>query len=676
VKLAYRLIILALVAILPAIAIQVYNAFELWRERTAEVNELATDQALLAASEIDRILGGVRSLLVAVSEANSVRGGNASGCIAHLARLVPRMPHIASISAADTSGDIWCRDIMPAERINVADRTYFTEIMAGADYVVGNYVVGRISNDPVLPIAMAIHGDAGETIGVAIASLSLDWLTRNLADRGFSPGGSVTVADRNGVIIAREPLPERFVGTQIPEQFMGLVSASSPGAVEVTSQDGTRRVLGYVPVGYRGQDVYVSAGLSSEAAFAVVEEAMIRSGLLLAAGLFAALAAGLFAGRRFIKRPVDRLLNTVRAWQTGNFSVRTGLGREFGEFGQIGTEMDRLAATVEQREREFRESEERYRALVHASAAVEWRADATGAMLESPLWEKYTGQPAEEHRGNGWVAMVHPDDRSMVRRAWDAAHVSGAVVEIEYRVRHAASGQYRWVQESGVPLRTPDGKVREWVGAVTDIHERKLAEERRRLPLNELNHRVKNTLSIVQAIVAQTLRSTPEPKDASERVQSRLQALLSTHNILHETNWSGAELREILAAELAPYRETDHQRLTLEGPDVWLDAKAAVALGLVIHELATNAAKYGSLSLPEGRLAVNWSIARRAGKQWLDFSWQETDGPPVITPERQGFGSRLIDRTIAGDLHGEVEADFSASGLTCRVSFPLESAVN
>src|SRR5581483_335906 len=204
------------------------------------------------------------------------------------------------------------------------------------------------------------------------------------------------------------------------------------------------------------------------------------------------------------------------------------------------------------------------------------------------------------------------------------------------------------------------------IGVMIDITDRKLAEERQRLLLGELNHRVKNIFATIQAIVAQTLRTAPEPALASERIQARLLALSSTHDLLNTTSWSGAPLRSLIEAELRPYGLGDG-RIDLAGPAVDLDAETTLAVGMVAHELATNAAKYGSLSQSEGRLSVRWSVD---GTGRLRIDWAERGGPPVTAPSRSGFGSKLIERSLA-DLDGTAEFDFAATGLRVRLAFPI-----
>lgn len=210
-------------------------------------------------------------------------------------------------------------------------------------------------------------------------------------------------------------------------------------------------------------------------------------------------------------------------------------------------------------------------------------------------------------------------------------------------------------------------------GVSLDITERKRSEDRRQLLINELNHRVKNTLASVQAIARQTLRTSPDLAGFQEAFEARLLALSQTHNLLTERHWRSASLLAMLAAELRPHGGARDPRFTVEGDgDLHLQPKAAVALGMAMHELATNAAKYGALSTPTGRITLRAHRTRRDGQRRLVLDWIETGGPPVPTPSRRGFGARLLEEGLAGELAGDVRLEYRPEGLCCRMELPLD----
>ncbi|MGF7207637.1 CHASE1-domain containing sensor protein/two-component sensor histidine kinase [Skermanella aerolata] len=192
--------------------------------------------------------------------------------------------------------------------------------------------------------------------------------------------------------------------------------------------------------------------------------------------------------------------------------------------------------------------------------------------------------------------------------------------------------------------------------------------ERRKLLLDELNHRVKNTLAAVQSIARQTSRSAPTPEAFAASFEGRLFALSHTHDLLTRGNWENAPLAELARSELAPYGQS---RAVVKGPAVLLPPQDAVAIGMAFHELATNAAKYGALSTAGGHVRVGWSIAPINGKPWLKIVWEEAGGPPVAAPTRQGFGTRLLGGGLANQLDGMVTLDFPVGGLRCVIEFPL-----
>jgi PAS domain S-box-containing protein len=195
------------------------------------------------------------------------------------------------------------------------------------------------------------------------------------------------------------------------------------------------------------------------------------------------------------------------------------------------------------------------------------------------------------------------------------------------------------------------------------------SEGRLRLMLDELNHRVKNTLATVQSIAAQTGQTSSSMEEFTAAFNARLIALSQTHNALTRRSWTGAELREILEPEVKPYGP---DRVELEGAPVELSPRAALTLGMCFHELATNAAKYGALSGPEGRVLVRWRKEARDGVSVLLIDWSEAGGPPVSPPTRKGFGSKLIQRSVAGELHGAARLDFPPEGLQCQLTLPLD----
>jgi len=199
--------------------------------------------------------------------------------------------------------------------------------------------------------------------------------------------------------------------------------------------------------------------------------------------------------------------------------------------------------------------------------------------------------------------------------------------------------------------------------------------------LAELNHRVKNTLATVQAIAQQTFANAPNLPAFAESFLSRLLALSQTHNLLAQDAWTGAPLAGIVNNELAPYRHggdahTDDARLRIQGDEITLPSKQALALSMALHELATNAGKYGSLSVPQGQVAVTWTTRMKGQRPWLLLQWTETGGPLVTPPTRRGFGSRLIGEGVPYELDGEVALVFAPDGVTCVIDVPLDEVVS
>jgi two-component sensor histidine kinase len=207
-----------------------------------------------------------------------------------------------------------------------------------------------------------------------------------------------------------------------------------------------------------------------------------------------------------------------------------------------------------------------------------------------------------------------------------------------------------------------------------DITERKRWEEHQQLLINELNHRVKNTLATVQSIASQTLRNTGTAAEAKEAIEGRLIALSRAHDVLTREHWEGADLYEIVEQAVAPYSNRSEDRLHLSGPRARVSPRMALALAMALQELATNAVKYGALSTATGAIRITWEVDGTAPAAGLHLRWEETGGPPVQTPVRRGFGTRLIERSLAQDLNGDVRIEFAPTGVICTVHAPIIQA--
>lgn len=212
--------------------------------------------------------------------------------------------------------------------------------------------------------------------------------------------------------------------------------------------------------------------------------------------------------------------------------------------------------------------------------------------------------------------------------------------------------------------------------AQREIAERREAEKHRELLINKLNHRVKNTLATVQSIAAQTLRTSALEAEVRGRIDARLIALSDAHNLLTEHNWQGTTLHRVVEMALRPHRGDRQERFEVSGPEVHLSSKTALAIAMALHELATNAIKYGALSNERGKVSLHWTVEQADGEQRLHMVWSEQGGPVVTRPSRKGFGTRLIERGLAAELGGSVQISYPVSGVVCIIDTPLPTTAS
>lgn len=312
-------------------------------------------------------------------------------------------------------------------------------------------------------------------------------------------------------------------------------------------------------------------------------------------------------------------------------------------------------------EREFRE-------LADFAPALIWRSGVDGLCdwFNKP-WLDFVGRRMEQEIGYGWAEGVHPEDRDRCISIYTTSFDARRPFSMEYRLRRH-DGDYRWVLDNGAPFQR-GGQFAGYFGSCIDVTAHREQDRRQQQLIRELDHRVKNILTTVQSIAAQSFRNTVDD-GASEAFAARLIALARMHDILIAQMWQGAELCEIASCAVSAY-ESGLGTFEISGPAYRIAPQSALTLAMALHELCTNAVKYGALSVASGRVAISW--AKEDDR--LVLRWAERDGPTVIPASYEGFGSRFVARQVARELKGTVNLAFPPRGVTCEIALPFSQVM-
>jgi PAS domain S-box-containing protein len=295
------------------------------------------------------------------------------------------------------------------------------------------------------------------------------------------------------------------------------------------------------------------------------------------------------------------------------------------------------------------------------------------ASRRSPEYCRLHGLSSEDavESHSDWLRRVHPEDRERADETLRTALADTDTphYESEYRIVRPNNGEVRWIHARAYIERDPEGKAKSFIGAHIDVTERKKSEKRQRVLMAELDHRVKNILTVVQSFAQQSFQDL---RDSSvQRFIGRLMALSQTHTLLAESRWEGARLDQLLDSVVEPYRGAP-ARISRAGPPIQVGPKAAQGLALAFHELVTNASKYGALTGNKGTVSIRWMFCKGSGyEEELFLVWHESGGPLIETePSRRGFGSKLLELT-ALDLGGVVAVHFHSSGVEAKFQLPV-----
>lgn len=331
---------------------------------------------------------------------------------------------------------------------------------------------------------------------------------------------------------------------------------------------------------------------------------------------------------------------------------------------QLREDRDALRVEVAAQEAALAERERHLQLALRLGGLGYWSFDLATQALEASLGCKalFGRGPDAPFAYRDFVAAVHPDDAEMVAAAISATVGAGAECALDYRIV-TADGEPRWVQTRGEVMRDAAGVATGMIGFSADITARKFAEEHRAVLAQELTHRVKNTLATVSAVVGQTLRNASSLADAQTAIAGRIASLAAAHDLLIRDEVEGASIAEVAARVLMPFMDDDGAAFSVDGPEIRLSPAMTLALSMALHELATNAAKYGALSVAGGHVAIRWRHGDAGDGHRFHFSWVESGGPRVAPPTRTGFGTRMIARVLAEHVRGRATIDYPPEGV-------------
>ncbi|RZN15254.1 hybrid sensor histidine kinase/response regulator [Bradyrhizobium sp. Leo121] len=365
-----RLFALVAAAMLPAIAIQAYNEIDLRRTRQVEVQDEVLGLAKLAAAEQQQIVQGVRQALIALSELPAIKAKDVQGCDAYLSRIKQRYPEFIVFIVVDMRGDAFCDSAREHKPATAAGRAYFASVVRTGKFTVGEFAIGRTTGRNVVQFALPFYDDEDRMGGVVIAALSLDWLADYIAKKGVPPGAALAITDRNGIVLARYPDNDVFVGKKLPVGEDPMLDSGT--VADMVNIDGVRRIVGFAAV---GQDLLVGFGLGKAQTFTKIEHRTRRDVLFIIFSALLVLILTAWGAQRFIQRPFAQLVDAANRWRLGEFGRRVDIPGN-SEIARVARAFNAMADALKRREHELSEAREQF----HQSQKMESVGQLTGGV--------------------------------------------------------------------------------------------------------------------------------------------------------------------------------------------------------------------------------------------------------------------------------------------------------
>ncbi len=546
----------------------------------------------------------------------------------------------------------------PLPKTGVPNRVIATAFATGEPQVTGLFIATSI-NQLVVSIIMPVKID-GENRYVLSRASDQYAIARVIAATELPAGwqAQAVVSDATHRVIASSD-PAQTMGNELPPaQWRG----AAPGVFEFIDDGGRPSLEASTRSALTGWDTAVWAPKALLEAPVRAQWRTLGIMALLAIALVVALA--LWLGRIIAHSVGD----AARA------AIAAGEGGPLSPGGTPIAEINTLTAELRQATNLLRESKDRLQLALDAAQLGSWQYDPLSRIVTGDARCQQIFDIAKNEAPIDEILQpVDPDD---AERVWTAIAAALDPADpkrsaAEFRLRRS-NGEVRWVETLGLAYFEGDGRERRAVnlaGTAQDITERKEREEREHLLIREINHRAKNMLSVVASIAHQTASRNPD--EFVERFSERIQALSANQDLLVRNEWQGIDVEDLVRAHLAYFADLIGSRITVHGPRLTLNPASAQAIGLALHELATNAGKYGALSAGDGRVDVAWGIDGDS----LTITWIERGGPPVSPPKRRGFGATVMEAMAERSLGGAVELDYDPAGVTWRLTCPTANAL-
>jgi PAS domain S-box-containing protein len=533
--------------------------------------------------------------------------------------------------------------------------------------LVSNLYQGIVAEGPAFSVSVPV--EVGKRIPYVLsASISPERVFEILKNENLEASWIASVADRQGVIVARSQNFTKSVGVPLLRDVWEG-SRQHSGIWRTTNADGIPMLRTSTHSQQSGWLISVSVPE------AIANQPMVRSWSLVATlglsfGLLSALLAFLLG--RNLSEPVGQLVEGADALGRGEL-VRP-VDTTIREVRAVGDALVHASQTRHQMEKSLRDGEDRLRlALTSAgTGAWDWDLITNEITWDERMRELWGLGPEDPVTFDTFLAALHPDDREPTLEAIKAARDPHEPVEydVEYRVKGVRDRVERWVAAEGGAHFSGEKAVR-MTGTARDITERKNWEEHTQLLMREITHRSKNLLAVIQAMARQSRVGSRTVAEFEARFSGRLQALAASHDLLVQRDWHGVAIADLVKSQLGHYLDNHASQIEISGKKMIVTPEAAQNIGLAVHELSTNAAKYGALSVPGGAVQVKWTCGTNGGdERRFQMVWSERGGPPVSPPEQRGFGQVVMEQLTARALQGTADLQFLPEGVRWTLDIP------